>query len=160
MVPARDRVALDRGEQRLALAQEAAQAGVDEGLLRTRVLAAFGGFDRLVDQREGLVEGALLLRGQREGGAQQRVGRRRWRLLRELPAQGVGAGELPQHVVGERLRARADGGATRAIAGVADSPRRTDAKTEAAACSCRQRGNGWMHQVSVSDQMLRAQLMA
>ncbi len=55
MVPLRDRLVLGGRHQLVALAQEAAQAGVDEAGLRPRDRVALGGLHRLVDQREGLV---------------------------------------------------------------------------------------------------------
>ena len=55
VVPLRDRLALGGRNELVALAQETAQAGIDEARLGARARLALGGFDGLVDQREGFV---------------------------------------------------------------------------------------------------------
>ena len=103
VVPARNGVAVGGGYQCITLTQKAAQAGVDEGGLPPRGLAALGGFYRLVDQGEGLIGRGLRVPRQRQRRAQQRVCRRGRLAGDELAAQCIGPTQVAQHLEQQRL---------------------------------------------------------
>ena len=130
MVVARQRIGERRRDDRLALASEAAQDGVDEAGARRRPAARRG--DGLVDQRV-LGVGRIARRPeQRQRDEQERVdlGRRRFR--REPAPHDLGGAEPAQRVEGERLRARARLGGQRASASLSDWPLRTAPTASAA----------------------------
>ena len=103
---------------------------------------ALGRFDRLVDQRERLVRRIVLAPAQRQRGAQQGIGCGRRRAPRQLRRRASARPRLRSAWNASACTPGRRAGDDPASAGVADSPPRTAAKTEAAACSCRQRGTG------------------
>ena len=107
MVPARHGVVVGGRHQGVALAQKAAQAAVDKAGLVQRRVAAFGRFNRLVDQRVGGVRRVLFRASQRQRDAQQRIGFGRRRAFGELLAQRFSAAQPAQGVKGQRLNAGA-----------------------------------------------------
>ena len=105
-----DRIALGGGDDRIALAQEAAQHGVDEGGALGR--ADVHRRDRLVDERVAGVGRVVLGPEQRERGQQQRIDPRRRQLRHQLGARRLGRAETAQHLEGKRLRTGARRGRT------------------------------------------------
>ena len=105
VVPDRLRIFLRQRHQRIALAQEAAQATIDEAGLVPGVFAALGGFNGLVDQRMPGVRRFLLGPDQRKSHTEQGIGIGWRRARRELLTQGLGAAQLPQGVKSQRLHA-------------------------------------------------------
>ena len=70
MVPARHRIRVGRGDQRIAFTQKPAQTSIDEASLRTAMRIMLGSFDRLVDQRKYFVGGLLRVPGQGRNDAE------------------------------------------------------------------------------------------
>ena len=119
VVPDRLRMFFRLGHQCVALAQEAAQAAVDEAGLVHRGLVALGGFHGLVHQRVGGVTGTVALRqvagsrvaraafrtGQRQRNTQQGVGLRWRRPLGQLLAQRFGPAKPAQRMKTQGLHA-------------------------------------------------------
>jgi hypothetical protein len=105
VVPDGLRIFFGQRHQRVLLAQEAAQAAVDETGLVPRGLAAFGRFNGLIDQGVRRVRRVHLRPAQCQHHTKQRIGfGRRW-ALGQLLAQGFGAAEPAQCVKAERLNA-------------------------------------------------------
>ncbi len=157
MVPARDRIAVSGRQQRFALAQEAAQAGVDEVGLGAGGGIALGGFHRLVDQGERLVVAVLRIPGQRQRGAQQRVGRRR---RRPLGQQCLGPAQIAQCLEGQRLRRRPQGRVQPGQRRRGRFALANGGQNAGGSLQLPPEGNGSAVQPRVSVQMLRAQFMA
>ena len=103
MVEARQRVGERRRDDRLALAPEAAQDGVDEAGAARR--APRRRRHRLVDQRVLGVRRLARRPEQRQGDEQERVDLGRRRLRREPAPHHLGGAEPAQGMEGERLRA-------------------------------------------------------
>ena len=72
--------------------------------------AALGGFHGLIDQREDFVGRLRVAPAQREGGAQQCIGVRRWGAPRQQVPQALGAAQVAQRLERQRLHAGAQGG--------------------------------------------------
>jgi len=98
VVEAGHRVVVGGGHQGVALPQKAAQAAVDERRLGPRGGVVLGSLHGLVDQGEGFVGRLVRVPAQRQGRAQQRIGSGWRRAGGQLPTQGVGAAQLPQHL--------------------------------------------------------------
>ena len=105
MVPHRHRILPGQRHQRVAFAQKAAQAAVDEAGLRLGGRVPLGRFHRLVDQRERLVRRVPVAPGQRQHHAQQGICRGRWRPRRQLPAQVFGTRQRAPDLEHEGLHA-------------------------------------------------------
>ena len=102
-----ERIGLGRGNQRPPLAQEPAQAAIDEASLAAGGTAALGRFHGLVHQRERFVGGLFVAPTQGQGRAQQRIGRR-WRSALGQPlAQRLGPPKVAQRLEGQGLHAGA-----------------------------------------------------
>ena len=110
VVPLRDGFVIGGCHQRFALAQETAQAGVDEAGLGACGRVALGGFNRLIDQGEGLVRCQFGAPAQRQCCAKQRVGPWRRRALGQLASQGFGTPEPAQRLEAQCLHAGSQGG--------------------------------------------------
>ena len=91
--------------QRFALAQKAAQAGIDKTRLALRASLQLGRLHGLVEQSVGRV-GRFFSNQERERGAQERVHHRRWRLGRERIAQGLGTAQVAQDGKAQSLHTR------------------------------------------------------
>ncbi len=105
MVPLRGRLLVGRGHQGVALADEAAQHGVEERRRLRHPLA--GGGHGLVDEGVVGVRRRVVRPQQRDGAQQQRLDGRRRRARRHEGAHGLGRAEPAQHEERQRLRAGA-----------------------------------------------------
>ena len=94
VVPARHRILRGLRQQRRLLTQKTAQAGIDKTGLRLEFWRFLGGFHRLIDQGKSVVGRVVLLRQQRQRGAQQGVHRRRRACAAPAPAQRLGPAQM------------------------------------------------------------------
>ena len=165
VVPAGHRVAVGGAHQGVALAQKAAQAGIDEARLRSHAGVVLGRLDRLVHQGEGLVGCAWRIPGQGQSREQQRVGCGRWRAAGQPGAQRLRATELAQRMKRQRLRRRAQRGLRggQRLGGRAAGQHRLQnagGSLKLPPERNRARPGGLHHQPRLSDQMFCAQFQA
>ncbi len=106
VVPDGLRLVVGGGDQGIALAQEAAQAGIDEAGLGARG-PLLGSFHRLVDQGEWRVRCPGLIPGQGQGRVQQCADARRRVARGQLLLQRLGTAQLAQYLEQQRLDAGA-----------------------------------------------------
>ncbi|MPM99607.1 hypothetical protein SDC9_146799 [bioreactor metagenome] len=98
-------IAVGRAHQGIALAQKAAQAGIDETGLRA-CRAILGGFHGLVDQGEGRIRGLRLIPGQSQRRAQQGTDLGCRCARRQLLLQRLGTSQIAQHLEQQGLHSR------------------------------------------------------
>ena len=120
MIPLAGGLFVGGGHQRGALADEAAQHGVEErGRLRH---ALAGGGDGLVDERVVGIRRRVVGPQQRDGAQQQCLDGRRRRARRHDRANGLRGAEPAQHEKRQRLRARAQRPGQAASTSVSERP--------------------------------------